>query len=82
MHASPATGLLTVILFVAAATLAGCTAPQPVVREGSADSVQIDYSGDPGSALPLARRHCAQFERVPRLAEADGEIARFDCVRP
>ena len=72
---------------VTAATLFGCNAPAPSIREGNANSVQIDYGGDIATAWPLARRHCAQYERVPRLAETgDGdngiENASFDCVRP
>ena len=74
-------------LGTAAALLSGCTGAHPAIREGDAASVQIDYTGDPASAWPLARRHCAQFERVPRFVDAGiGEtgldVAYFDCVRP
>jgi hypothetical protein len=56
--------------------------PGPFIRESSADAVEIGFSGDVANALPLARRHCAQFERVPRylMATVDGGI--FECVRP
>ena len=73
---------------IAAAALAlalcACTLaqPNPVIRKGDADSVEILYSWDPQSALPLARQHCAQYERVPRLRDAGADIAVFDCVRP
>jgi hypothetical protein len=73
---------------VAAAALAACNAPHPNIREGDADSVQITYGGDVATAWPLARKHCAQYERVPRLAdigvsEGGGMVlANFDCVRP
>ena len=66
---------------LAAALLFGCSAPAPVVREGSADSVQVGYGGDVATAWPLARRHCAQYERVPHLVEAGADLAVFDCVR-
>jgi len=61
--------------------LPGCTAPNPYIRDGDANSVEVTYSGDVASALPLATRHCAQFERVPRLVDAGLDIAIFDCVR-
>jgi hypothetical protein len=64
------------------AALSGCTAPHPVIRNGDANSVEVSYGGDVASALPLARRHCAQFERVPRLSDAGIEVAIFDCVHP
>ena len=70
-----------------AAVLAGCNAPNPNIREGRADFVQISYGGDVATAWPLARKHCVQFERVPRLADTEiGEnglnLANFDCIRP
>src|SRR3569623_1745387 len=39
-----------------------CGGPGPFVREGNADSVEIGFSGDLSNAMPLARKHCAQFE--------------------
>jgi hypothetical protein len=69
------------IIALAAALLAACTGPAPTVREGDAASVQVEYGGDVASAWPLARRHCAEFERVPSLRETDGNIASFDCIR-
>ena len=56
--------------------------PGPFVREGNADSVEIGFSGDLSNAMPLARKHCAQFERVPRYAMPSLDGAVFDCVRP
>jgi hypothetical protein len=64
----------------AATTLFGCIEPHPFVRAGNADSVEVLYGGDVASALPAARRHCAQFERVPRLVNAGEDMALFDCV--
>jgi hypothetical protein len=70
-----------------AAALAACNAPNPNIREGNADKVEVSYGGDVATAWPLARKHCAQYERVPRLADvgvgANGlDLADFDCIRP
>jgi hypothetical protein len=56
--------------------------PGAFVREGNADSVEIGFSGDVSNAMPLARKHCAQFEREPRyvLPTLDGGL--FECIRP
>ena len=77
------------ILVLAGATLSACGGasdvfggPGPFVREGNADSVEIGFSGDVSNAMPLARKHCAQFERVPRYAMPSLDGAVFDCVRP
>ncbi|HEV8678340.1 MAG TPA: hypothetical protein VGQ90_03105 [Stellaceae bacterium] len=67
---------------LAGVVLTGCTGPHPSIREGNAISVEIGYSGDIASAWPLARKHCAQFERVPRLVDPGLDRAIFDCVRP
>ncbi len=61
--------------------LTGCNGPHPFVRQGDADSVDVYYGGDVASAWPVARRYCAQYERVPQLAEADPDVASFKCVR-
>ena len=76
-----ATFALMLAIGAAGAVLSGCTAPHPAVRTGDANSVEVSYGGDVASALPLARRHCAQFERVPRLTDAALDIAIFDCIR-
>jgi hypothetical protein len=68
------------LLVLAGATLSGCAAPRPFVRAGNADSVEVVYSGDIASALPAARQHCAQFERVARVVNAGPDIAVFDCA--
>lgn len=73
--------LLMLALGTAGAALSGCTAPHPAVLTGNANSVEVSYGGDVASALPLARRHCAKFERVPRLVDAGLDIAIFDCDR-
>ena len=77
------------VLALIVATLSACgdtTAvfggPGPFVREGNADSVEISFSGDISNAMPLARKYCAQYERVPRYAMGALDGAVFDCVRP
>ncbi len=60
----------------------GCSTPHPVVMQGDADSVVIAYGGDLASVNALARRHCARYERVPRLDQMQQDTAYFDCVRP
>jgi hypothetical protein len=64
----------------AGTTLLGCAGPRPFVRAGNADTVEVVFGGDVANALPSARRHCAQFERVPRLVNAGEDMALFDCV--
>jgi len=69
------------------AALAACNAPNPNIREGTAEAVQVSYGGDIATAWPLARKHCAQYERVPRFSNIEvGEngldLANFDCIRP
>jgi hypothetical protein len=79
----PALGMILAV----AAALAACNAPKPNIREGDADAVQVTYGGDVATAWPLARKHCAQYERVPRLADVGAgenglDLANFDCIRP
>jgi hypothetical protein len=77
----PAAILLTLTIGAAGAALAGCTAPHPAILSGDANSVEVSYGGDVASALPLARQHCAKYERLPRLSDAGLDVAIFDCVR-
>ncbi len=64
----------------AGAGMSGCTGSHPFARSGDANSVEVVYAGDPASAVPVARQHCARYERVPRLVNAGADIALFDCV--
>jgi hypothetical protein len=86
---SPESSLATALfLALAGVSLVACggtgpfAGPGPFVREGNADSVEIGFSGDVANAMPLARKQCAQFERVPRylMPALDGGV--FECVRP
>jgi hypothetical protein len=68
---------------IAGTILSGCMNSRVFIREGNANSVEIGYSGsNVADTLPRARQHCAQFERVPQLVDADGEVATYDCRRP
>ena len=68
-------------LIVAAVTNVACGA-KPFVLDGDADYVKVTYAGDMESAIAAAKRHCAQFERVPRFREIEESAAYFFCVRP
>jgi len=70
-----------IALTLADATLFGCTAPHPAIRDGNADTVEVSYGGDVASAWPLARKHCAQYERVPQLVDRSIDLALFDCIK-
>jgi hypothetical protein len=61
---------------------AGCTADpiKNMVMEGNADGVAIQFAGDVGATLPLAQKHCAQYERVPRLRDTRDEIVNYACI--
>jgi hypothetical protein len=75
------------LVLAVAVALGACNAPKPNIREGDAERVEVNYGGDVATAWPLARKHCAQYERVPRLTDtAIGEngldMASFDCIQP
>ena len=78
--------IVFLLLAVAGAILLACSGafggPGPFVRGGDADSVEIGFSGDASNAMPLARKHCAQFERVPRYVQPTLDGGIFECVRP
>jgi hypothetical protein len=78
--AAKAARLLAVVLATGAGA-AACGAT-PFVLDGDADYVRVTYAGDMESATAAATRHCAQFERVPRLREIEESVAFFFCVRP
>jgi hypothetical protein len=82
MTRSIAAVLLALAAGAAGSTLSGCTGPHPFVRAGDRNSVEVVYSGDAASALPVARQHCARYERVPRPVNAGADVAVFDCIGP
>jgi len=66
-----------------AALLAACSLPhQDVAMRGNADWVLISYAGDASGTLPIARRHCAQYERQPVLRQTKDNSALYMCVKP
>ncbi|HVC55274.1 MAG TPA: hypothetical protein VND95_04925 [Stellaceae bacterium] len=69
-----------VALCAAGSTLAGCGGPHAFVKDGDQKSVDVAYSGDVATALPLARQHCAAFNRVPHLVDRSPYVAYFDCL--
>ncbi len=80
MTSTPVARAAAVALCLASGGLVGCAGPHPFVRAGDAKSVQVTYSGDVQSAVPLARRHCAEYGLASRLVDASPDIAYFDCV--
>jgi hypothetical protein len=66
-------------LAAVAVALASCNT-RPFFRQGDANSVEVGYFADVETAEPVARKHCARFERVPRLVETGIDVAVFDCV--
>jgi hypothetical protein len=74
------TVFLALLWLVFIAPLAGCNGPHPFVRDGDSTSVDVIYAGDVAEALPLATKHCAQYERVPQYVDAVLGVASFKCV--
>ena len=74
--------VIVALMLAAGGALCGCVTPHAYVRSGDEKSVEVVYGGDFGSAEALARRHCAEFGRVPRLAIPGTDLALFDCVSP
>jgi hypothetical protein len=63
--------------------LAGCLPHEDkIIMDGKADGVVIQYYGDLAETLPLARQHCAQYERVPkeRSHSVEKNLVIYDCV--
>jgi hypothetical protein len=61
------------------AALAACGPGIVAVHDGNADGVQITYGDDVHATEALARRHCAQYERVPRFEGAQNHLAYYAC---
>jgi hypothetical protein len=60
----------------------GCTEPRPFLLDGDAKGAEIGYATDLAATLPVAKLHCAEYERVPRLLQAQDNIAYYECRRP
>jgi len=76
----PTAARTTAWLLATIGVLVGCSS-QPFVKGGDAKSVEIGYSGNLDAATPLARRHCAQYERDARFVDRTIDSASFECVR-
>jgi len=61
---------------------AGCSGAKPFLLSGDAKGAEVGYAEDPASTLPLAKAHCAAYERVPRLLQAQANIAYYQCYQP
>jgi len=68
-------------LSIAGAALGGCPTAQPLLQNGNASSVEVVYSGDLASTLPIASRHCTSYERVARLVDSTPWLAYYACDR-
>ncbi len=69
-------------LILAGGVAAGCT-PKPFLSSGDANSATVGYGGDNlAAATAVANRHCARYERVARLLEAQEDMAYFECHHP
>jgi hypothetical protein len=76
-----------VFIALGGALLSACSTsafggPGPFVRDGTADEVEIGFGGDVAKAMPLARKHCAQYERIPYYVGPTLDGGIFECVRP
>ena len=61
---------------------AGGVSHQDAAIRGNADWVIISYVGDISETMPIARQHCAQYERVPVLRQTKDNSVVYGCVRP
>jgi hypothetical protein len=65
-----------------ASLVGGCAEPTPFLLNGDAKSAEVGYGMDASATLPVAKLHCAEYERVPRLLQAQDNIAYYECIRP
>ena len=61
---------------------AGGMAHQDAAIRGTADWVIVSYVGDVNETVPIARQHCAQYERIPVFRQTKDNSAVYGCVRP
>jgi hypothetical protein len=69
-------------LILCGSLAAGCSGPKPFLLSGDAKRAEIGYAIDPATTLPLAKLHCAAYERVPRLLQTQENIAYYECYKP
>lgn len=68
------------LLPLAAVMFAGGCESHASLDKGDARGAVVMYSGDLDAATAVARRHCAGYERQPRLVGTAIGTAYFDCV--
>ena len=75
-------GLVATVVFYV--TLTGCAIPHQnvIMMDGKASGVVIQYYGDVNATLPLARQHCAAYERMPvrKSYSSEKNLVIYDCV--
>ena len=49
---------------------------------GGVDGVIISYVGDVADTLPIAKQHCARYERVPVLHQTTPDHVVYFCIKP
>ena len=69
-------------LILSGSLTTGCSGPKAFLLSGDAKRAEVGYGADPATTLPLAKAHCAAYERVPRLLEAQENIATYECYKP
>jgi hypothetical protein len=72
---------LRVLCGVAVGAVLSSCEHHDVAIQGNADRVLISYVGDLGETQPIARQHCAQYERTAVLLGTKDNTAVYACVR-
>lgn len=72
---------------MALTALGGCNMASnqnQIINDSKAEGVVIQYYGDVEATLPLARSHCAAYERVAvrRSYSAEKNLVIYACVKP
>lgn len=81
--AGAATALRLAALVLLCAGAGGCMHSDPFIDHGDTDGVTINtVPGDRPLADNLARRHCAEYRRVPRYIGGDSFSAIYECDLP
>jgi hypothetical protein len=71
----------------ALAAFGGCSMTEnqnQIINDSRAEGVVIQYYGDVEATVPLARSHCAAYERVAvrRSYSAEKNLVIYACVKP
>jgi hypothetical protein len=73
---------IVTLTFVVALTGCAQQSKNVIMMDGKAEGVVIQYYGDVNATLPLARQHCAAYERVPvrKSYSSEKNLVIYDCV--